>query len=217
MKTSLRMFAVIVMLFCCHSARGWNCSDPLAARVPVPAGTKGTFGNGDGQLFSGHRIRRYQGSALRVRGPKDAWIWRSGTEAKAGSVPTATGGNATSGSSSTATGGSVTASGNSSNKNTNTSNSTSSASNNGNGNGNGSNNSSFSSTVEAPKIPVQTAYAPPAIPTAQCFKGMSGGAQTMAFGASFGGGKIDQNCAILEAARSAPSLLARCKVYGSAR
>jgi len=29
---------------------------------------------------------------------------------------------------------------------------------------------------------------------------------------SFGGGKIDQNCAALEAARQAPSLLARCKI-----
>jgi hypothetical protein len=35
----------------------------------------------------------------------------------------------------------------------------------------------------------------------------------MAVGGSFGGGKIDGNCAILETARLAPSLLAKCKVY----
>jgi hypothetical protein len=35
----------------------------------------------------------------------------------------------------------------------------------------------------------------------------------MAFGGSFGGGKIDPNCAILEASRLAPSKLAKCKVY----
>lgn len=57
------------------------------------------------------------------------------------------------------------------------------------------------------------AYAPTVIPTISCFKGYSGGASTGLFGASFGGGKIDTNCAELEAARQAPSLLARCKVY----
>jgi hypothetical protein len=51
------------------------------------------------------------------------------------------------------------------------------------------------------------------LPTVPCFKGFSGGAQAAFGGISFGGGKIDQNCADLEAARQAPSLLARCKVY----
>lgn len=83
------------------------------------------------------------------------------------------------------------------------------------GNGDGSNNSTSNTVVEASKIPVSTAYAPSAMPTAPCFKGISGGVQTMAFGGSFGSGKVDQNCAILEAARSfgiAGSWLAYCKV-----
>ena len=111
---------------------------------------------------------------------------------------TATGGNATGGSAS-ATGGSQTQS------------STSSASN----NGNGANNSTYSSTtnVAASKIPVATAIAPPSGSANTCFKGFGAGAQSPLFGASFGGGKIDENCAILEASRQAPSILARCKIF----
>lgn len=146
---------------------------------------------------------------------------------------TATGGN----SSSTSTGGSASLSnsgnstlsnsGNSSNTNTNslsaqggqggtaTSN-TSSASSAAN-NGNGSNNTSYNSetNIAATKIPVDTAYAPTTIPTVPCFKTYSGGAQTSAFGISLGGGKVDENCAILETARSfdaAGETLAACKV-----
>jgi hypothetical protein len=55
--------------------------------------------------------------------------------------------------------------------------------------------------------------APTVLPTTPCFKGYSGGGSGTAFGFSFGGGKIDENCAILEAARLAPSVTARCKVY----
>lgn len=33
------------------------------------------------------------------------------------------------------------------------------------------------------------------------------------FGFSFGGGKIDENCARLEASRLAPSIVARCKIF----
>jgi hypothetical protein len=80
-------------------------------------------------------------------------------------------------------------------------------------NGNNSNNSV--TNVAAPDIPVSTAYAPSSFPTAPCFKGYGAGVQTAPFGASFGGGKIDENCASLEAARQAPSLIARCKVYVS--
>jgi hypothetical protein len=35
-----------------------------------------------------------------------------------------------------------------------------------------------------------------------CFKGFGAGVQTSGFGASFGGGKVDENCEILEVARS---------------
>jgi hypothetical protein len=81
---------------------------------------------------------------------------------------------------------------------------------------NGSNDSSYNSTtnVEAPKIPVATAYSPTAIPTVPCFKGFGAGVQTVPVGASFGGGKVDENCAILETARSfalSGSRLAYCK------
>jgi len=80
-------------------------------------------------------------------------------------------------------------------------------------NGNGSNNTT--TNVAAPKIPVNTAYAPSAFPTVPCFKGYGGGVQVAQAGVSFGGGKIDGNCAILETARSfgvAGSWLAYCKV-----
>lgn len=135
------------------------------------------------------------------------------------SVSSATGGNAS------AAGGSVSNSGNSSNTNTNSATGgaggsasqgqkqtqTASASN----NGNGSNNASYSNTenIAAPKIPVETAYAPSIAPTVPCFKGFGGGVQTAPVGLSFGGGRIDANCAVLEASRQAPSLIARCKVY----
>lgn len=150
----------------------------------------------------------------------------------------ATGGNsiATGGS---ATGGKVSDSGNSSNTNTNvaeggkggqggkggnaaisgsgnssqTQSSVSSATGNGVGNGNNSNNYASSTVVEAPKIPVNTAFAPSQFPTVGCYKTYSGGAQTQAFGISLGGGKIDKNCAILEAAGRARNILAYCKVY----
>src|SRR5208282_1459980 len=126
-------------------------------------------------------------------------VKNSGNSTATGGNATATGGNATGGNSN------VSNSGNSSNRNT------ASATNSGN------NSSSTyapvtTTTVEAPKIPVATAYAPTPLPTVTCFKGFSGGVQTAPAGISFGGGKIDSNCANLEAARQAPSTLARCKV-----
>lgn len=45
--------AVAALALIPRPALAWNCSDPLASRVPVPTGTSGTFGNGDGQLFLG--------------------------------------------------------------------------------------------------------------------------------------------------------------------
>ncbi len=93
-----------------------------------------------------------------------------------------------------------TASSNQTQSNSSTNQNQSSASNQANGNGSNSNNTT--NNVEAAKIPVATAFAPTALPTVQCFKGYSGGAQSAAFGFSLGGGKIDENCAILETARS---------------
>jgi hypothetical protein len=137
----------------------------------------------------------------------------SATGGKSSSISSATGGNATGGNSYSG----VSNSGNSSVSNSVNAtggaggNATASATN----NGNGANNSTYSSTtnVAASKIPVATAIAPPSGSANTCFKGFGGGVQSALLGASFGGGKIDTNCAILEAARLAPSLLARCKVY----
>ena len=140
-----------------------------------------------------------------------------------GGNASATGGNATSVAQGGAggAGGSVKNSGNSSNTNTNTANggqggSASQSSTNTNAssatnNGNNSNNSV--TNIAAPKIPVNTAYAPSTYPTVTCFKGLGAGVQTGAFGGSFGGGKIDENCAILEAASKAQNRLSYCKVY----
>jgi hypothetical protein len=49
-----------------------------------------------------------------------------------------------------------------------------------------------------------------------CFKGFGAGGSGPTFGVSFGGGKIDQNCAELEAARvglAAGNRVVFCKVY----
>ena len=128
----------------------------------------------------------------------------------------------------TANGGSVSGSGNSTVSNTSTNNNTVTGGQGGAGgsatgntqsqsaSANGSNDSFYNSTtnVEAPKIPVSTAYSPTAIPTVPCFKGFGAGVQTVPVGASFGGGKVDENCAILETARSfalSGSRLSYCK------
>ena len=69
--------------------------------------------------------------------------------------------------------------------------------------------------VAADRFPVNTAYAAAPYPTAQCYKGYGAGGQSTAFGFSINGGKIDENCAILETARSfdgAGERLAACKV-----
>lgn len=135
-----------------------------------------------------------------------------------GQTQTATGGNASAqGGNSTS---SLSNSGNSSNTNSNVAkggqggnaSSKSSASNNGNGNGNGSNNTT--TDIAAPKIPVATAIAPAILPTVPCFKGMGGAVQTMGFGGSFGGGKVDQGCDDRELARafSGQQTVASCKI-----
>lgn len=77
-----------------------------------------------------------------------------------------------------------------------------------------SNANSSNVAISAPRN-TASAIAPPMYPTVPCFKGVSVGAQGPAFGASFGGGKIDQNCAILETARSfagVEAYTAYCKV-----
>jgi hypothetical protein len=68
--------------------------------------------------------------------------------------------------------------------------------------GNGDNSDNSVTNVEAPKIPVNTAMAPPVFSTTNCFKGFSGGAQSAVAGLSFGGGGIDKNCAALSTAQA---------------
>lgn len=127
----------------------------------------------------------------------------------------------------TANGGNVSNSGNSSNKNVNVAaggqggaggsasatggnqsqTATSTSSNNSSGNS-----SSYSSTY---KEAAQSTFAAAPYPTAQCFKGggIAGGSTLFTFSAN--GGRIDENCAILETARNFDEVgerLAACKV-----
>jgi hypothetical protein len=111
--------------------------------------------------------------------------------------------------------------GNSSNKNTNVAQggaggqggkAEASSSNNSSGNTTSINESS---NYTESKIPVNTAYAAAPYPTAQCFKGGGVGGQAGVFGFSVNGGKIDENCARLETARSFDAVgeyYAGCKV-----
>jgi hypothetical protein len=245
MKAVIAAVVVALAMLCSPVAHAWNCSDPLAERVVVPAGTAGSYGDGDGQLASfGGQL--YECKVVTPgTGTKDPTTntntnqnsnsnsnsnTNKNTATGGSSTSTATGGNSTSTNLNTnvvtATGGSVKDSGNSSSTSTvkNSGNSSindsgnsrqsqkqgqsQSSSSSANGNGNNSNDE----TTNVPKE-VASAYAPTILPTVPCFKGFSGGAQAGFGGVSFGGGKIDANCAELEAARQAPSLIARCKIY----
>ncbi len=193
-------------------AFAWNCSNPLASRVDVgtvkPAGTAG---DADGQWYKGSDASN----------PNDYYVCEvpkitPPTTPTPSPTPTQTPSTQSqnqSQSQSSANTNSNTNSSKSSSTSSSTSNATggtASASNNSSGN-----QTSIETNVQAPKIPVDTAYAPTVLPTVTCFKGFSAGAQTMAFGGSFGGGKIDENCAILETARSFDAVgerIAACKV-----
>ena len=84
----------------------------------------------------------------------------------------------------------------------------------GNAVGNGVNSNNSITNIAAPKIPVATAIAPPALPSAPCIKGYGAGVQTGLIGGSFGGGKVDQGCDDRELARAfaGPQTLASCKI-----
>jgi hypothetical protein len=242
MKSILAGLLMLGALFCSTPAKAWNCTNPLDARVPVPAGTAGTFGDGNGQLFLGTASEGVAGQLYEceppgANPPAGTIITNTNQNSNSNSnknkntnlnnnVATATGGaggSSSSSSTSTATGGSVSNSGNSSSSSTVKNSGNSSISNSGNshqhqsqtqsatssadGNGDNSNNE----TTNVPRE-VASAYAPTIYPTVPCFKGFSGGAQAGFGGVSFGGGKIDNNCAALEAARQAPNILARCKI-----
>lgn len=200
------------------------------AFICVPA-TPPTTPTGGSNAVSGSQSNSSSSSSSNANSQAGASSNSNATGGASQSNSSATGGNATAtGGKSVATGGAVSNSGNSTvsvspvitstanggaggsanQKQTqsvnNSGNSSASASN----NGDGSNNSSFVTNIPRDTA---TAYAPAIYPTATCFKGFSGGAQGPAFGLSFGGGKIDQNCAILESAVKARNIRTFCMIY----
>lgn len=228
----MKRILLLVILFSIWTvpAKAWNCSDPLASRVDIGT-TKpsGGSGSGDGQYFLGTGSEGTKGHYYVCEVPKPKTPGKpkanpvtntntnqnannnnnsnanSNTNSnKSTSTSSATGGNATQGQQQ----------GQSQSAN-NTQSQSASASNNGNGNGNGANNSSYQSTTnyDAAKIPVNTAYAPTTVPTVDCYKTYSGGAQTAPFGISIGGGKIDKTCRDLNVALHAPNQIVYCKLY----
>ena len=231
MRAVIALVVLAVAGLCSPVAHAWNCSNPLSERVLVPAGTAGTYGDGDGQLAE-YNGQLYECETVPVAPPAPstpASTSKSKSSSTANSASNSTSNSASSASNNTsvvakggnasATGGSVgnistTQSQTQSQSLSNSGNSKSSAT---GGSANGSGNSS-NSYVNAVNNPAQTpsAMAPPILPTVPCFKGYSGGASTSAFGVSFGGGKIDENCAELEAARvglASGNHVAFCKVY----
>lgn len=239
MKAVIAAVAVLCCLAFATPAHAWDCTTPGYSRQQVPAGTVGA-GQGDGtnQVDTVEGIT-FECLPQTPPTPPPTSSTSSNSTSSASSASssnssassnqnqsqkqnqTANGGSAnataTGGQGGSASVGNVSStlknSGNSSNKNTNTAtggnqSQTSSAT----ATGNGDNSNDYSSTTNVPRE-VATAYSPNVLPTTPCFKGYSGGGQGTMFGFSFGGGKIDANCRLLETARQAPSLLARCKVW----
>jgi len=209
-KIALALFALVLSV----PAFAWNCTTPGQIRVQVPTGTVGNgTGDGSGQVVVDSGLT-FECETLPTT---------STTPTTSNSTSTAnsnaTGGNA----SSTATGGNV--------KNTNTltntqgqkqgqTQSNSSVNSNQSSGGSVSDVGNSQTTVEAPKIPVNTAVAPPVFSTTNCFKGFSAGGQTAVGGLSFGGGGIDKNCAAERVAQDYFAMgnrLAACKVITSTK
>jgi hypothetical protein len=218
---------LLAMILCTASAFGWNCTTPGQVRVQVPTGTRGNgTGDGSGQVVVDSGLT-FICEALPVpvtTPPSTNNNTNSATSAAnatsgSASKATATGGNATAG---------VSNSGNSTNTINNSLNqkqkqqqqqnqtqSNSSTNSNQSAGGSVTDVGNSVTTVEAPKIPVASAYAPPVFSTTNCFKGYSAGAQTPLIGGSFGGGGIDKNCAALATAQNLYAMgshLAACKV-----
>jgi hypothetical protein len=164
-------------------------------------------GNGNGNGNGSNNTTTANGGTSNANGNGS----NNTTVAKGGSA-NGNGSNNTTNSTSSATGN---GSNNTTAANSNQSQSSTSSANNSGGNSSNSYSSTSNTTVEAPKIPVNTAYAPTTIPTSPCLKGYSGGGQGANFGFAFGGSKVDENCAALETARAFDSMnerLAACKV-----
>ena len=206
---ALALFALVLSV----PAFAWNCTTPGQIRVQVPTGTVGNgTGDGSGQVVVDSGLT-FECETLPTTSTTPTTSNSTSTATSAANS-NATGGNA----SSTATGGSV--------KNTNTltntqgqkqgqTQSNSSVNSNQSSGGSVSDVGNSQTTVEAPKIPVNTAVAPPVFSTTNCFKGFSAGGQTAVGGLSFGGGGIDKNCSALITAQDYFAMgnrLAACKV-----
>ena len=213
-KIALALFALVLSV----PAFAWNCTTPGQIRVQVPTGTVGNgTGDGSGQVVVDSGLT-FECETLPTTSTTPTTSNSTSTATSAANS-NATGGNA----SSTATGGSV--------KNTNTltntqgqkqgqTQSNSSVNSNQSSGGSVSDVGNSQTTVEAPKIPVNTAVAPPVFSTTNCFKGFSAGGQTAVGGLSFGGGGIDKNCAAERVAQDYFAMgnrLAACKVITSTK
>ena len=211
---ALALFALVLSV----PAFAWNCTAPGQIRVQVPTGTVGNgTGDGSGQVVVDSGLT-FECETLPTTSTTPTTSNSTSTATSAANS-NATGGNA----SSTATGGSV--------KNTNTltntqgqkqgqTQSNSSVNSNQSSGGSVSDVGNSQTTVEAPKIPVNTAVAPPVFSTTNCFKGFSAGGQTAVGGLSFGGGGIDKNCAAERVAQDYFAMgnrLAACKVITSTK
>lgn len=210
---------LLAVILCAASAFGWNCTTPGQVRVQVPTGTVGSgTGDGSGQVVVDSGLTFIC----------EALPTATTTPTTTNSNTNNSASNSTSGASSTASATGGNSSVNSSVNNTNNlsqsqkqqqqqtqSQSNTSTNSNQSAGGSVSNVGNSVTTVEAPKIPVASAYAPTSLPSAPCVKGFGGGVQTMAVGGSFGGSKIDAGCDAREFARSFALLGARvpaCKM-----
>lgn len=193
-----RILAIAVMIFGTSlGAVCWNCTTPGQVRVQVPTGTVGSgTGDGSGQVVVDSGL---------------TFI----CEVLPTATPTPPSATATSGSTSTATSTNTVSNTLAQTQKQQQTQSNTSTNSNQSAGGSVSDVGNSVTTVEAPKIPVAPAYAPPVFSTTNCFKGWSAGGQTSLLGGSFGGGGIDKNCAALAAAQNLfamGSRLAACKV-----
>ena len=191
------MVLAVLMFGCSMSALAWNCTAPNQVRVQVPTGTVGNgTGDGSGQVVVDSGL---------------TFI----CEVLPTATPTPPSATATSGSTSTATSTNTVSNTLAQTQKQQQTQSNTSTNSNQSAGGSVSDVGNSVTTVEAPKIPVAPAYAPPVFSTTNCFKGWSAGGQTSLLGGSFGGGGIDKNCAALAAAQNLfamGSRLAACKV-----
>jgi len=224
---ALALFALVLSV----PAFAWNCTAPGQIRVQVPTGTVGNgTGDGSGQVVVDSGLTFECETLPTTTTPTSTSNATSASNSAANSTSnsSATGGKATS----TATGGNAsvgpitnTATLNNtaklSQKQTQSqSNSSTNTNSNQSSGGSVSDVGNSQTTVEAPKIPVNTAVAPPVFSTTNCFKGFSAGGQTAVGGLSFGGGGIDKNCAAERVAQDYFAMgnrLAACKVITSTK